>query len=810
MLMFTVLHLLLLSSDLITCSSDVLLEITVPVNGAAQIPCNVTLYGKDEVLLILWYQNANATGPPLYSLDFRESRPQHFLSTQFKNRMSLGTTFEPPYLLINPVNPSDDGYFSCRADFKWSRTKTQTIKLNVIVPPKGMFIRDRWDQPVYAIAGPYPQDSSMQLTCIAENGKPPPKILWYLNDTLVDESFEITDSSSSSLSSNVTSTLFVTNRLSIDKLDRSYYQSVLTCQAINNYHPSVPVSTSIRLDMYLKPLDVIITPVKEPLIAGKKVEIVCSTYGSKPPAKVNWLLRSRELKRTRLIHSPDGNSSTSTLIFTPSADDDGSILICQAQNPNIKNHFMEDKLPLKVLYKPKLSLDIVGDQKYAIQGSIVIIDCSVDANPPVKSIDWYFNDNRLIPDEPKGIRLENNSLLIMNPKPEQNEGNYRCGSSNFLGSAFSNYLFLSVFYAPVCRENDLKKNYEVRLGEAVEIKCLVDASSKTNLTFTWSASTSTNENRKLLTNYTSHSDTSYLYYRPTKVYDFGFIYCSAKNIVGHQLEPCIFTIKPVRDTPQTPKDCSLVNDTYHSILVTCSNDPSVSTPLPEVYCLEVYDIQTGSLVLFMEDRLPRFKVSLAGLKDISEHSLTIYAKNSFTRSASVNITLKGETQLLLNQVANSSHSDELIEEPFPYIACLVVLSGLIILILLVWLKLKGWKAGESEDKKSDIDSNMAQSETISTTTPDDCQMKDVSIKEAKRLAIINLKEQSKSSAPDIIELNCDSLVVNHNERQEKKPSLDDISEFILAQNESYPVHLILSEDDDLDKQQRVFCVSTLV
>lgn len=109
------------------------------------------------------------------------------------------------------------------------------------------------------------------------------------------------------------------------------------------------------------------------------------------------------------------------------------------------------------------------------------------------------------------------------------------------------FFSLLIVDAPVCRENDLKKNYEARLGEMVEIKCLVDAASKTNLTFTWSAkSDSTHENRKLLTNYTSHSDTSYLYYRPTKVYDFGFIYCSAKNIVGHQLEPCIFTIKPVR------------------------------------------------------------------------------------------------------------------------------------------------------------------------------------------------------------------------------------------------------------------------
>ncbi len=81
--------------------------------------------------------------------------------------------------------------------------------------------------------------------------------------------------------------------------------------------------------------------------------------------------------------------------------------------------------------------------------------------------------------------------------------------------------------------------------------------------------------------------------------------------------------------------------------------------------------------------------------------------------------MKRSTLKMISFLFGLPFTDELIEEPFPYIACLVVLSGLIILILLVWLKLKGWKAGESEDKKSDIDSNMAQSETISTTTPDE-------------------------------------------------------------------------------------------
>lgn len=36
-----------------------------------------------------------------------------------------------------------------------------------------MYIKDKSDQRVYAIAGPYNEDDSIDLMCIAENGKRP-------------------------------------------------------------------------------------------------------------------------------------------------------------------------------------------------------------------------------------------------------------------------------------------------------------------------------------------------------------------------------------------------------------------------------------------------------------------------------------------------------------------------------------------------------------------------------------------------------------------------------------------------------------
>lgn len=40
-----------------------------------------------------------------------------------------------------------------------------------IVPPRGMYINDAQGRRVYAIGGPYNEDSELRLTCVVENGK---------------------------------------------------------------------------------------------------------------------------------------------------------------------------------------------------------------------------------------------------------------------------------------------------------------------------------------------------------------------------------------------------------------------------------------------------------------------------------------------------------------------------------------------------------------------------------------------------------------------------------------------------------------
>lgn len=107
-----------------------------------------------------------------------------------------------------------------------------------------------------------------------QTGKPPPRLLWYLNQTVIDETFTIKDTVRSRVNgqqqssafnnltqpsihnlqaSNRTSALYwVENSLHLPRLARNYYNSILTCQALRDHNSFTPKSISLRIDMHCK------------------------------------------------------------------------------------------------------------------------------------------------------------------------------------------------------------------------------------------------------------------------------------------------------------------------------------------------------------------------------------------------------------------------------------------------------------------------------------------------------------------------------------------------------------------------------
>ena len=81
--------------------------------------------------------------------------------------------------------------------------------------------------------------------------------------------------------------------------------------------------------------------------------------------------------------------------------------------------------------------------------------------------------------------------------------------------------------------------YGIGLGETAKILCDIDARPP-QVVFHWTFNDTHNSNLK----YISENLRSSLSFTPKTRSDFGYVSCSAKNVVGSQAVPCVYTIIP--------------------------------------------------------------------------------------------------------------------------------------------------------------------------------------------------------------------------------------------------------------------------
>lgn len=97
------------------------------------------------------------------------------------------------------------------------------------------------------------------------------------------------------------------------------------------------------------PLDVAIQLPKRPLSAGKPVEVVCSSSGSRPPAVLTWWKSGEQLYASKEHQVQEGvSTSSSTILFTPAFEDNGLVLSCRAENQFIPGSAIEEGWKLDV------------------------------------------------------------------------------------------------------------------------------------------------------------------------------------------------------------------------------------------------------------------------------------------------------------------------------------------------------------------------------------------------------------------------------------------------------------------------------
>ena len=95
--------------------------------------------------------------------------------------------------------------------------------------------------------------------------------------------------------------------------------------------------------------------------AGRKMEIECRSWGSRPPAEITWWRGSRRLPSaasrsvSQWANAPTTTQPTnltiSILSLTAEPEDDGQRLTCRADNLHLSNEAIEDSTILSVRCK---------------------------------------------------------------------------------------------------------------------------------------------------------------------------------------------------------------------------------------------------------------------------------------------------------------------------------------------------------------------------------------------------------------------------------------------------------------------------
>ncbi|CAO1408851.1 unnamed protein product [Diamesa tonsa] len=590
----------------------------VLVNGVAEIKCDVSSnIDGDQVLLVVWYKN----NLPIYSYDTRGTHagtPSHWKDEEIlENRAIFRTIRAPAELVIKPVKEKDAGNFRCRVDFKLSPTRNSNVNLQVVVPPSVPVIYNARMEPIESRAGPYEESGELSLECVVMGGSPAPIVKWFQNG--VELSTEIMDFQYPSR---------LTNKLVVKNLSRIHQHAVYTCQASN--FPNKFVSKNITIELYLRPLEVEILFNNQPLSADRQYEVQCQTIGSRPPSVITWWMGGMAIVALPTKTSLDGNVTTSTLLFTPTREDNGKNLVCRATNELVKNGMKETTLKLNVFFGPdiKLGLGSSLNPDDIEEGDDVYFECKIHANPAAYKVVWKHNNLPVAHNTKSGIIMSSGNLALQGVTRYQ-AGNYTCIASNVEGDGESNIVELKVMYKPICR-TEQKRIYGVARNEAAEILCEVDAYPPPEA-FKWSFNNTAETFEMPQNDYRIHSSqASTLSYTPVKELDFGTILCWADNVVGQQKEPCVFHLIAA-GKPDIPYNCTLINQTSESLEVDCIE--GFDGGQRQWFIMEIFDQQTNMLQANISSKYPVFTVG--GLDAGKLLKIIIYAINVKGRSESV-------------------------------------------------------------------------------------------------------------------------------------------------------------------------------
>ncbi|XP_063706128.1 uncharacterized protein LOC134835187 [Culicoides brevitarsis] len=689
---------------------------TMSVQGVlakqANLPCDITPQERDDaVFMVLWFKGSN--GEPLYSFDVRGrqfNQAKLWSSPEaFGPRAFFRTQSHPAQLLIDDIQMSDEGVYRCRVDFRNSPTRNLKINFTVIVPPERPVIYDARRRDRTKLIEPYNEGTDVALICEVSGGRPTPNVTWYLDNVVIDESYEVRADDG-----------VVVNHLNYPNVGRQHVNARLVCVA-SNTNLTPPNNKVVILDVNLKPVAVHILVKEKFISADKQIDVECKSSGSKPEAMITWYKGNKQLKRMSKNFSEQGNQSLSVLTFTPAMEDDGKYLTCRAENPVVPDSIIEDKWRLNVQYTPvvKLKMGSSLNPDDIKEGDDVYFECHIQANPKPYKMAWYHDGTELHHNITAGIILSDQSLVLQNVVRQQ-AGDYTCLAVNNEGRGTSNPVTLRVRYAPVCM-NEKDELLGALKQETVQLRCEVDASPPAE-TFQWTFNSSGEQTEISPRLHSSETGISRLNYTPTSDLDYGTLSCWGRNAIGIQKSPCVFQVVAA-GRPFPIQNCTISNQTTDSFSIDCIE--GFDGGLPQVFLLEVVEVPTLRLLRNLTLTKPPISFYIDDLEPGSTYRVVLFAMNAKGRSEPTVID-----EILFKGVAKYTSISSALNVPISPVLAALTLTAIILFAIVCIVSVSVYRRHSKKSSSSKLKS--AAKHNHVSATPLDCQLDGAMMQDGRR------------------------------------------------------------------------------
>lgn len=178
---------------------------------------------------------------------------------------------------------------------------------------------------------------------------------------------------------------------------------------------------------------------ENPVPEGERVTLVCTTTGSKPPAKLRWYKGDQEVEGYADVVVPVQEDPTynvsSELTLEVRATDDNILITCAVDHPSLAPGDKKSEHPLRVLYSPNVQIQPESDLPR--EGEKFYLRCLGNGNPEPLTYTWKKKDGELPP-----LARAENAFLYFTMLNKSDNGVYLCDADNGIGKNKAEYTLL--------------------------------------------------------------------------------------------------------------------------------------------------------------------------------------------------------------------------------------------------------------------------------------------------------------------------------------------------------------------------------